>query len=155
MSTKRFSGKLTAAKLLPKNESGFTACRWCNGDVMPPKRTICSEECRHEITIRTHSGYMKRCVYQRDKGICSICNVDTKHIAKTALSLEKDDRIIYLAEHNIGSKRKVHKRKLGGGLWDADHIVCVKDGGGECGLDNLRTLCIKCHKLITKTSYQK
>jgi hypothetical protein len=30
-------------------------------------------------------------------------------------------------------------------FWDADHIVAVKDGGGECGLDNLRTLCIFCH----------
>jgi len=45
-------------------------------------------------------------------------------------------------------------KKHGGGLWDADHIVPVKEGGGLCGLDNLRTLCIKCHKTIT-TSFVK
>ena len=30
-------------------------------------------------------------------------------------------------------------------LWEADHIVPVKDGGGCCGLENYRTLCRKCH----------
>jgi HNH endonuclease len=38
-------------------------------------------------------------------------------------------------------------------FWDADHIVAVKDGGGECGLENLRTLCIFCH--IKRTSDQR
>jgi 5-methylcytosine-specific restriction endonuclease McrA len=31
-------------------------------------------------------------------------------------------------------------------LWDADHIVPVAEGGGECSLENLRTLCIWCHQ---------
>jgi len=30
-------------------------------------------------------------------------------------------------------------------LWEADHIVPVCEGGGACGLDNLRTLCWQCH----------
>jgi 5-methylcytosine-specific restriction endonuclease McrA len=34
-------------------------------------------------------------------------------------------------------------------LWDADHIVPVVEGGGECDLANMRTLCLKCHKLAT------
>jgi len=29
--------------------------------------------------------------------------------------------------------------------WDSDHVHAVADGGGECTLDNLRTLCIRCH----------
>jgi 5-methylcytosine-specific restriction endonuclease McrA len=33
--------------------------------------------------------------------------------------------------------------------WDADHIVPVIEGGGECGLSNLRTLCRDCHKRVT------
>lgn len=33
--------------------------------------------------------------------------------------------------------------------WDADHIVPVAEGGGECDLDNYRTLCHPCHKLVT------
>lgn len=35
-------------------------------------------------------------------------------------------------------------------LWQADHIVEVADGGGLCGLDGFRTLCLSCHKDATK-----
>jgi 5-methylcytosine-specific restriction endonuclease McrA len=31
-------------------------------------------------------------------------------------------------------------------LWDADHVVPVKGGGGECDLTNMRTLCVLCHR---------
>lgn len=34
--------------------------------------------------------------------------------------------------------------------WDADHIIPVAEGGGECDLHNLRTLCHPCHKTATK-----
>jgi hypothetical protein len=50
---------------------------------------------------------------------------------------------------------KIFVKKFGGSLWDADHIVPVKDGGGLCGLDNMRTLCISCHKIITFSSPKK
>lgn len=33
--------------------------------------------------------------------------------------------------------------------WDADHIVPVVEGGGQCGLENYRTLCHPCHKRAT------
>ena len=58
----------------------------------------------------------------------------------------------FLKSKGISLKRKLWKKKHGGGLWDADHIVCVKGGGGQCGLDNIRTLCIECHK---KKTYKK
>lgn len=34
-------------------------------------------------------------------------------------------------------------------LWEMDHIVPVVEGGGECGLDGLRTLCLPCHRAET------
>ncbi|MDE1160317.1 MAG: HNH endonuclease signature motif containing protein [Acidobacteriaceae bacterium] len=34
-------------------------------------------------------------------------------------------------------------------LWDADHILPVAEGGGECDLENLRTLCLPCHREAT------
>ena len=34
-------------------------------------------------------------------------------------------------------------------LWDADHIIPVVDGGGECDLENIRTLCLICHRAET------
>ena len=151
----RYIKKLIPAKDLEKDANGYNLCRWCNKSVLPPKRTMCSPECVHEILMRTNGKYLRNCVYKRDKGICIICNVDTKQIAQQALSLKKDEQIEYLKEHNISLKRKIWKQKHGGGLWDADHIKTVKDGGGQCGLDNLRTLCICCHKKVTKDAYTK
>lgn len=142
-------GKLIDAKLLPKNDEGLTQCRWCQKGVKPPRRTMCSAECAHEIQLRTNSKYLRECVYNRDVGICAICNIDTKHIAKTALTLIGSERVNYLNTYNIPISRKIWKRKFGGGLWDADHILPVQYGGGQCGMNNLRTLCISCHKLIT------
>lgn len=34
-------------------------------------------------------------------------------------------------------------------FWEADHIVPVIEGGGECDLANYRTLCIPCHRKVT------
>lgn len=34
---------------------------------------------------------------------------------------------------------------IDGFAWNADHIVPVYKGGGQCGVDNLRTLCVACH----------
>jgi hypothetical protein len=34
-------------------------------------------------------------------------------------------------------------------LWDADHIVPVAEGGGQCDLSNMRTLCLLCHREAT------
>ena len=34
-------------------------------------------------------------------------------------------------------------------MWEMDHIIPVVEGGGCCGLDNLQTLCLPCHKLDT------
>ena len=152
MTNNRFMSKV---KDLEYNDDGKPLCRWCKNIVNPPRRTMCSAECVHEMLIRKSGRYIRDCVFQRDNGICSICSIDTKDIAKTTLSLEGTERIEFLKIYNISLKRKIWKRKHGGGLWDADHIIPVKEGGGECGLDNYRTLCIQCHKKVTKDSYKK
>jgi hypothetical protein len=37
-----------------------------------------------------------------------------------------------------------------GDFWQADHIKAVAEGGGNAGLDNLRTLCTPCHQVETE-----
>lgn len=39
--------------------------------------------------------------------------------------------------------------------WEVDHIVPVVEGGGECGMDNLRTLCVPCHRQVTRELMQR
>lgn len=36
-----------------------------------------------------------------------------------------------------------------GDFWQADHMHAVSEGGGDCGLENLRTLCTPCHQVET------
>lgn len=153
--TKRFMGRVIDAKLLPKNEDGLTCCRWCGKGVKPPKRTMCSKECVHELNLRINGRYLRDCVYKRDKGICKICNIDTKKTAALIRLASGDEKIKLLKEYSISTKRKIWIQKYGGGLWDADHIIPVKEGGGLCGLENIRTLCIKCHKAETKILAKK
>jgi 5-methylcytosine-specific restriction endonuclease McrA len=145
----RYLGKLPPASSLPKTENGLPCCRWCDGEVKPPRRTLCSASCEHELKLRISGRYLRDCVYKRDKGVCNICNTDTKLIAHQAIMLCGTEREVYLKDHSVSLKRKIWIRKHGGGLWDADHIIPVKDGGGLCGLENMRTLCIPCHKKIT------
>jgi hypothetical protein len=151
----RYMGKQIDAKLLPKNEAGLTCCRWCGMGVKPPKRTMCSPECVHELKLRINGRYLRDCVYKRDRGICAICNIDTKKTASTANRLTCEEKIKFLEDNSISTKRKIWVQKHGGGLWDADHIIAVKEGGGLCGLENIRTLCIKCHKVVTKSLVSK
>ena len=36
-----------------------------------------------------------------------------------------------------------------GRCWHADHKLAVRDGGGECGVENMQTLCVACHQRKT------
>ena len=138
---------------LTRNDDGRPQCRWCTGSVQAPRRTFCCDECVHQHRIRTNTKYMRLCVYKRDAAICAECQQDTKKIAREAKQYRNQAQwkqyYELLEQYSIPTKRKVWTRGFGGGLWDADHIVAVKDGGGDCGLENIRTLCIKCHKANT------
>ena len=46
-------------------------------------------------------------------------------------------------------KFPMHLRRAKRRLWELDHITPVVEGGADCGLDNLRTLCWSCHKQET------
>lgn len=41
------------------------------------------------------------------------------------------------------------------GVWDADHVTAVVNGGGGCALDGYQTLCVECHKKKTKLDLQE
>jgi 5-methylcytosine-specific restriction enzyme A len=122
-----------------RNAAGEPVCRWCRRLVQLPRRTFCCDECVHEWKIRSSPWYVRRQVKRRDKGTCQLCgfNVVKAHREWTRSKPAAGDRAARKAW------RAARPR------WEADHIVPVADGGGECGLENYRLLCRACHVAIT------
>ena len=91
----------------------------------------------HEWKLRTDPGYLRAQVFLRDRGVCAQCGLDTEALRKDRRKLDYTARRQF--EKDWGRRH----------LWDADHIVPVAEGGGECDLANMRTLCLKCHRAET------
>jgi len=114
------------------------ACRWCGRAVGKGRFTFCSEACVHEWKLRTDAGYLREQVFARDGGVCAQCGLDTEALRKNKRKLDFAARRQF--EKEWGRRRS---------LWDADHMVPVAEGGGECDLENMRTLCLRCHREAT------
>lgn len=140
MSTSRtMPGGFADRDSLARGPNGRPLCRWCNLEVPPRRFTFCSEYCVHEWRLRTDPGYLREQVFARDRGVCALCAVDT--IAAFAeLKRSRGVHRLRLLE------RWGLKRFSRHSLWDADHILPVIEGGGECDLENIRTLCLRCHR---------
>lgn len=131
-------------KTVKKNAEGQPLCRYCGGIVSPPRRSFCSAACVHEWKICSHSGYARGCVRRRDRAICALCRLDCAALRRQLNALPAAQRYIRAAELGIPKHRALRRS-----LWDVDHIIPVAEGGGSCGLENLRCLCIPCHKKET------
>ena len=127
---------------LPKGPNGRNLCRWCNLEVPKGRVTFCSDWCVEEWRLRSDPGYLREKVFERDRGICAACGVDCEAAWVHLKRLRRAARVRTLLEWGL----KPRSRKS---LWDADHIVPVVEGGGECDLANIRTLCLKCHRAAT------
>ncbi len=137
MSTRRRKPGGWIGRTKRRGPNGRGICRWCQSEVPKGRRTFCGDPCVHEWRLRTDPGYLRDQVFARDRGVCKLCGLDT---------IEFYRRFRLLAAR----KRSLLRRRLGlprtrRSFWDADHIVAVAEGGGECDLSNIRTLCCWCH----------
>lgn len=95
---------------------------------------------------------LRRRVFERDRGICALCGVDS---AVLGAVLAREWRRVKLAhtprqrEERAGFRRRYRWYFRRTSYWDADHIIPVVEGG-ECTLENMRTLCVPCHQQVTK-----
>jgi 5-methylcytosine-specific restriction protein A len=143
MSTARaMAGGWLDRKSVPKGPNGRGLCRWCNLEVPRGRYTFCSEFCVHEWKLRSQPAYLREQVFQRDKGVCAQCRVDTTIAARKLRHSRGSQRTKLLQHWGLRSR----SRKS---LWDADHILPVSEFGGECDIDNIRTLCLRCHRAAT------
>lgn len=127
---------------LEKGPGGRPLCRWCNLEIPLRRFTFCSDFCVHQWKLRTDPGYLREQVLARDRGVCAVCRVDTLLAFSDMRRARGVHKLKLLARWGL---KKVSRKSL----WDADHILAVAEGGGECDLDNLRTLCLICHRAVT------
>jgi 5-methylcytosine-specific restriction endonuclease McrA len=129
---------------LPTGPNGLPLCRWCELEILAKRRrTFCSDYCVHQWRLRTDPGYLRDQVFARDRGVCHLCRADTVALYNALKRARGKARIAGLSLYGM---KTIHARRS---LWDADHIVPVAEGGGQCDLDNLRTLCLPCHREVT------
>jgi hypothetical protein len=138
--------RLSSWSKYPKRKvGGHWLCRWCDKPLTGRRTSFCSSDCLHEILLRTDAGYVRQIIKKRDKGICALCGLNTLKLRKDLLALRKaegyDSYLKVLKQKKIPTYRRT--------LWDCDHIEPVILGGGECGIENFRTLCIWCHRIET------
>lgn len=160
---------------LPRGPNGLPLCRWCNKEipVSTGRKTFCSDDCVSSHKVLTDPGHVRRLVLERDHGVCAVCGLDTDALQRILTSewmvageimevlmrkAAREDVIARLRGHGWSERAaeasfghwaefdaKIIRGKLHRSLWAADHIKPVVEGGGGCGLDNYRTLCVPCH----------
>ncbi|HEX8254347.1 MAG TPA: HNH endonuclease [Thermoanaerobaculia bacterium] len=99
----------------------------------------------HEWRLRSSSSYLRECVFERDHGVCALCSIDTHKLRRRIMRMPFGERmreIRKLQEHGV-----IHKKRKS--WWEADHVLPVVEGG-DSNLENMRTLCIPCHRGVTR-----
>ncbi len=104
------------------------------------RQTFCSDFCVEEWRLRSNPAHLRDRVLERDRGVCAVCLTDCLAEYRHIRRLRGIARLKVIEAWGLKGRKS---------LWDADHVVPVAEGGGECDLSNMRTLCLKCHRVHT------
>ncbi|XP_073224307.1 uncharacterized protein [Cicer arietinum] len=116
---------------------------------------FCNLDCYQEYRMRTSSRFLRQELFQIEQGVCTNCQLDCHKLVVhiRPLSLERRQGYIEKVAPKIAKRKKMLEKLVNdpseGNAWHADHIVPVYKGGGECNLENMRTLCVACHHDVT------
>lgn len=126
---------------------GKLLCRVCGTEVSGRRITFCGQPCVEAWSIRHSPGFARRCVRKRDKSVCQFCGLD-------CIDFKKRMRALFQAVRDRAWRKSMLRviglKHLPSTFWEMDHIIPVSEGGGSCGLENLRTLCLWCHRGETR-----
>lgn len=98
-----------------------------------------------EWKIRTQPEFAAEQVHARDRGVCVACQRDCNALFRKIRVTKRACRKRRMEE--LGLPAYLLRRRR---YWEVDHIRAVVEGGGSCGLENLRTLCWECHRKVTR-----
>ncbi|BFG32841.1 hypothetical protein CerSpe_191140 [Prunus speciosa] len=117
---------------------------------------FCNLGCYEEYRIRTSNRSLRQELFQLEHGVCANCQLDCHKLVEhlRPLSLARRRQYIEKVAPRVARLKKpldrLVKDPTEGNAWHADHLVPVYRGGGECKLENMRTLCVACHSDVTK-----
>lgn len=150
---------------LPHWDKGKGYCRWC-GDATSGNRLWHPGKCLDDFFLATTSKSQRRVCFERDKGVCRCCGLDTERekarVRETEgmlLSLRRLERRgpPFIPWHGNWNQDEDEMRAAmmvrglrqpPGAWWQADHIKPLVEANGDITYwqaDNLQTLCHWCH----------
>lgn len=160
-----------ARRIRLKIKSG--CCTWCRKRIAANKgrRLWCSQTCVDAFQQANWPQSIRKALEARDGAVCAACGTDTKEF-KAMISrlraLRRDYDLCSLASwlgQRIKSNAKIWnpwkyavcrcffcvaiREAESLSRWEADHITPVVEGGGLCGPEGYRTLCVPCHRTET------
>ena len=122
---------------------------------------FCGEPCAKAFRVKTRAGFARAELFKLERGVCQSCGLDCDALLARLLaepSVPERARALESARgpraggalcFSSARAAAIARAPRAGDLWQADHIVPVAEGGGECGLENFRTLCDGCHRRAT------
>ena len=158
----RFLRSISAGQLRRALDRQKHTRTWCGFATKRPRKTWCSDAC-----VRSYQAILpKTCAYisyRRDRGICQLCGVDTIRLQSLFLKFRQRWATATTPEESAEWRAVFdtfcgHLRDLGfvvthcqlKSMTEADHIRPVVEGGGLTGVENYRTLCVPCHKELSR-----
>jgi 5-methylcytosine-specific restriction endonuclease McrA len=144
-------------------------CAWCEKRLHRSSRlagsTYCSQECAEDGRLRRGGKYssvqVRAAIFALEGGKCTLCGMDCHALFDQVCALDPPQRLNKLLSANwrLPKSAKALQNLLQnpkeGDFWQVDHIRAVSEGGGGCGLENLRTLCVPCHHAETERLHSR
>lgn len=144
---------------------GYYLCRHCMRPCPGTERHWCSEACLRHYLTTSQGSFVRALLFERDHGVCAECGVNAGQMDVALAQLKADllHRLLMTIHPMIVTTLRTEgwtnvKRRGKGSYpdavefsscWEAHHVQSVVEGGGECGLENYRTLCFVCHKKVS------
>ncbi|KAM4859384.1 DNA annealing helicase and endonuclease ZRANB3 isoform 1-T4 [Thomomys bottae] len=112
---------------------------------------FCSLKCQEEFWIRSNNGYLRARVFETEHGVCQLCHMNAQELFLCVRDASKSQRknlldAAWTSKLPLEQLNEMIRNPVEGHFWQVDHVKPVYEGGGQCSLDNLQTLCTVCHK---------
>ncbi|XP_027649690.2 DNA annealing helicase and endonuclease ZRANB3 isoform X6 [Falco peregrinus] len=112
---------------------------------------FCSHACQEDFLIRSSQSYLRTKVFEIEHGVCQFCNQNAQELYLSIRDAPKSERkklleSSWMSHLPLGQLNDIITNPTEGQFWQVDHIKPVYNGGGQCSLENLQTLCTACHR---------